>query len=124
MPRKRRTREKYARRAADSTWPQARRVTSGGTVAGDHRGDRPIQMISATMPASTRRKGPGLSLAMRTRLEPDATPLQKKCVALVPKAVPPGTGKLSSRQELCSQVNGSDHCSFSFGPVGPLEKDA
>ena len=64
--------------------------------------------------------GQGLSTNEVRRLDPAATAPQKKSVAPVPTEVPSGTVKLESRQEVSAHEIGAVHCSFVFGPVGPL----
>src|SRR4029077_19102330 len=62
----------------------------------------------------------GWSSKRRRRFEPWAIAPQKNAVVLVPRAPPAGTATLRSRQPV-AQRNGSVHCVFRFGPVGPLK---
>jgi hypothetical protein len=52
--------------------------------------------------------------------DPTATAPQKKPVAVAPTAPPAGTEKLLSCHSVFAHVIGCVHCSFVFGPVGPL----
>ena len=73
-----------------------------------------------TRATSARNHGSGLSRLRRRALEPAATAPQKKSVAPVPSAPPPGTAILRSRQS-SDQLIGAVHCDLRFGPVGPLK---
>ena len=70
--------------------------------------------------ASVSSAGSGWSTARRRAFDPFATALQKKSVAPVPTAPPPGTAMLVLRQSSDHAI-GSVHWDLRFGPVGPLK---
>ena len=79
---------------------------------------------SSKRPPTTSAVRPGLILIWRKSRDPPSTAPQKKSVALVPTAPPPGTVKLVLLQLSLAQVNGFVHRCARFGPTGPLKKES
>ena len=75
---------------------------------------------SPTITARTSSVRAGSRRNLTSPREPVSTAWQKKSVAPVPKTPLVGTAYARGRQP-SDQVTGSVHCSFRFGPVGPLK---
>ena len=124
IPRKSQSRRPYIERADERTCPQVRRRASRNGAAGRQVVRVSANATRATSASSVRSAGRGLSTLRRSALEPFATAVQKKSVAPVPIAPPPGTAMLFARQESCDQVIGAVHCDLRFGPGRPVEERA
>jgi len=112
--------EAYIRTPEATTCPHARcRARRSGAV-GRQVVCRTSSVSRTTTTVTTAIARGGLSVATRKASEPAATDWQMKSVAWVPNRPPAGTAKLSVRPSSPDQVNGSVHCVFVFGPVGPL----
>src|SRR5690606_22635141 len=110
------------RPADDRSCPHARARATGSGDDGSHRVRESPHRTSTTSPPTTSAAAPGLAFAARSASEPPAIAPPKMSVARVLSTVPPGTGRLVSRQRLRDQVIGRSHWVFMFGPVGPLKK--
>ena len=91
IPTKSRIRSTYMRPEADRIWPQARRRARRRGAAGRQVAREIRIAASRAIPASKRPNASGLSTSWTSAFDPPPTAEQKKSVAPVPKALPPGT---------------------------------
>ena len=91
IPTKSAIRSTYMRPDADRICPQARRRASRSGAAGRHVAREIRTTMSTAITARTSPNSSGLSTSRTSAFEPPPTAPQKKPVALLPNAPPPGT---------------------------------